>query len=124
MAFNIRLLEVLCERFVIQEMVSVKVQGEQMYMKSEVYQRLSDKNVKDPEIFKMNKTKVDEMVLGMCKKFYLRPSKKTRARLVEYCKEQLNQNTHYVIFQGELLAVMDSLQVRSRGLFSLLLNRK
>ena len=124
MAFNIRLLEVLCERFVIQDMVSVKVQGEQMYMKSEVYQRLSDKNVKDPEIFKMNKTKVDDMVLGMCKKFYLRPSKKTRERLVEYCKEQLNQNTHYVIFQGELLAVMDSLQVRSRGLFSLLLNRK
>ena len=124
MAFNIRLLEVLCERFVIQDMVSVKVQGEQMYMKTEVYQRLSDKNVKDPEIFKMNKTKVDEMVLGMCKKFYLRPSKKTREGLVEYCKEQLNKNTHYVIFQGELLAVMDSLQVRSRGLFSLLLNRK
>lgn len=124
MGFNIVLLKLLCDRYVIPKLVSVKVQGKVMYLTKDDYKRMSIYKPSDEFIFELSKVKVGDHVLSLFKKFYVRPSKKTYKVIVKYCKDRLDENMLTVIFHSKILAVMDSLKEPVGRLSYSLLKRK
>lgn len=123
MGFNIVLLKLLCDRYIIPKLVSVKVQGNVMYFTKDTYNRLSQKSHKDDFIFDLSKITVGDEVLKMFKKFYIRPSKKVYKELVRYCEGELDREMLNVIFHNNILVIMDTLQNTTNSLLGNILNR-
>ena len=124
MGFNIVLLKLLCDRYVIPKLVSVKVQGKVMYFTKETYGILTDRNRKELSIFESNKISIGDEVIKMFKKFYLRPSKKVYKELVMYVQSELDKDMLSVIYHNGVIAVMDTLHNSTKSVMGSLISKK
>ena len=123
MGYNHKVLEFLCDRFIIPDLVSVKVQGKRMYFTKETYKIMSEYEHKDSFVFDLSKISIGERILNIFEKFYLRPSKETYRHLIRYCESELDKDMLYVIFNNNILVVMESLKGMTPNIINSLNNK-
>ena len=123
MGYNHKVLEYLCDQFIIPELVSVKVQGKRMYFTKETYKIMAEYEHKDSFVFDLSKVSIGEKILNIFEKFYLRPSKETYRHLIRYCESELDKGMLYVIFNNNIMVVMESLKGMTPNIVNSLNNK-
>lgn len=84
---------------------------------------MSEYEHKDSFVFDLSKISIGERILNIFEKFYLRPSKETYRYLIRYCESELDKDMLYVIFNNNIMVVMESLKGMAPNIINSLNNK-
>lgn len=84
---------------------------------------MSEYEHKDSFVFDLSKISIGERILNIFEKFYLRPSKETYRHLIRYCESELDKDMLYVIFNNNIMVVMESLKGMTPNIINSLNNK-
>ena len=118
------ILKVLCDRFVVDKLSCVKLDGKYLYYEKVNYESLHTFKHKDDSIFDLYQTNVVDYVYDMYRKFRIRPGKDTTKMLVEYCQNELKDKHKLRVKNDKLGGIITSMTNGSKTIVNWLSTKK